>query len=286
MRKALLFLVFGLLGGFAASVWWLQTANEAPPIFTAETKDRARADTETIAAFTHELIERVGALEHEVSELRDELNALSRGTNAPTDATATTETSASSTKETTSDASANPELDRLVRLARLNTEGVRIKALTDAGFSTNRAQEIDRRLQELRVEAMEARYEVARQSDTSMDMRVEDWRYVNPILRAELGDTDYERYLLAMGLSVRVFVVDVLASSLAEQGGLERGDMIFGYDGQRVFDPNELGQMTLNGEPGQPVAVDVLRRGQRLQLVLPRGSLGATTAPFVGQLPK
>ena len=45
---------------------------------------------------------------------------------------------------------------------------------------------------------------------------------------------------------------------------------------QRVFDMDELNNLTIDGQPGETVAVDVLRGGQPMQLYLPRGPIGIT----------
>jgi S1-C subfamily serine protease len=93
-------------------------------------------------------------------------------------------------------------------------------------------------------------------------------------LRAELGDRDYERFLTAQGRPTSINVMGVLASSPAERVGLQQGDEIVSYDGKRVFDIQELNELTLGGTSGESVVVDVRRNGQNLQLVLPRGPIG------------
>jgi hypothetical protein len=47
-----------------------------------------------------------------------------------------------------------------------------------------------------------------------------------------------------------------------------------------VFDLRDLNRLTFEGEPAQPVIVEVLRDGQRIQLVLPRGPIGITAGRF------
>jgi S1-C subfamily serine protease len=105
---------------------------------------------------------------------------------------------------------------------------------------------------------------------------------VDETLRAELGDTDYERYLQADGRPTAVPVRDVLASSPAERSGLQPGDEIVAYAGQRVFGMSELNSLTLEGTPGESVIVDVRRAGQNVQLVLPRGPIGIVGGGFRG----
>ena len=98
-------------------------------------------------------------------------------------------------------------------------------------------------------------------------------------MRAELGDQDYERFLTAQGRSTSVNVMGVLASSPAERAGLQPGDEIVSYDGRRVFDAQELNELTIggagaSGSTSASVVIDVRRNGQNMQIVLPRGPIG------------
>lgn len=68
--------------------------------------------------------------------------------------------------------------------------------------------------------------------------------------------------------------MEVLASSPAERAGLQRGDEIFSYDGQRVFSVHDLNALTLAAASGDPVVVDVRRDGENIRVVLPRGPVG------------
>src|SRR5690606_17603264 len=118
----------------------------------------------------------------------------------------------------------------------------------------------------------EAQYEAARSGEPSR-AQVPG---VDDALRAELGDAEYERYLTALGRATRVGVRNVLPSSPAEVAGLRPGDQIVAYAGQRVFDMNDLNRMTFEGQPGEPVVLDVMRDRQTVQLYVPRGPIGIT----------
>jgi hypothetical protein len=153
--------------------------------------------------------------------------------------------------------------------------------LVDAGFSSDRAEWLSRRAAELRMQALQAQYD-ARRGGTQVEGRV-----VNPesTLRSEIGDPEYEQYRRALGLPTSVGVRNVLASSPAESAGLRAGDEIVSYAGTRVFDMGDLNRLTFEGNAGQPVLVDVLRDGQRMQIVLPRGPVGITGGGRFGGRP-
>jgi S1-C subfamily serine protease len=71
-------------------------------------------------------------------------------------------------------------------------------------------------------------------------------------------------------------VRDVLATSPGARAGLKPGDQVVSFDGQRVFDMSDINRLVLEGQPGQVVAVDVIRDGQLVQLYVPRGPIGIT----------
>jgi len=273
MVKTLL-LVLGGLGAGLAIAFSLQPSSE--PFVEVEAANDAPVARSTGAdagltegrlaaledAFAAEVDRRV-ALEARVAELTSELEALgqspARGPRMGDGGSAgpgpgTTEERA----RVRGQAASSPE-ERQRRA---------IERLIAAGFAPDRAEWINRRTQELRMQGMQAQYE-ARREGRPPPLDVEA-----ATLRAELGEQDYERFLTAQGRSTTVNITGVLASSPAERAGLQAGDEIVSYDGKRVFDVQELNDLTLAGASGQSVVVDVRRNGQNLQLVLPRGPIG------------
>ena len=148
----------------------------------------------------------------------------------------------------------------------------RVEALVDAGFASNRAEWIIRREAELQLEAMQARFD-ARRSGEPTD-RLDPALNPDAALRAELGDLEYEQYLEANNRPTAVAVGSVLESSPGHVAGLQPGDQILSYDGQRVFNTFELNLQTMQGDPGESVVVDIMRDGAPMQIVLPRGPIG------------
>ena len=154
---------------------------------------------------------------------------------------------------------------------RYSEEG-RIEALIEAGFLPSQASRIVRREAELQMDALQARYDAERSGDP-----VDYFRSRNAgtdALREELGDADYERYLEANNRSTSVSISSVIDSSPAQSAGLQPGDEIVRYDGERVFSMTDLTQQAIEGVPGQNVAVDIVRNGVPMQVVMPRGPIG------------
>ncbi|MDX1499325.1 MAG: PDZ domain-containing protein [Woeseiaceae bacterium] len=159
------------------------------------------------------------------------------------------------------------------RRTRFETSAeARTEALLAAGFTPDRAEWIRQREDELRVAAMQARFDAQRAGDMQAMFQAE--MDSAAALRQELGDAEYEQYLEAMGRPTAVRVGNVLESSPGQAAGLRRGDEIVRYDGLRVFSYTDLNRQQLEGAAGESVVVDILRDGVPMQVVLPRGPIG------------
>lgn len=155
---------------------------------------------------------------------------------------------------------------------RRDDSAARRAALTGAGFSPDRADWILRRESELQMEAMQARFERMQSGDPAGPF--DPGTTPDNLLRAEIGDAEYEMYLDANDRPTSVNVRQVLESSPALSAGLQPGDRITHYDGERVFSTFDLTRQALDGEAGESVVVNILRDGVPMQVVMPRGPLG------------
>ncbi len=161
--------------------------------------------------------------------------------------------------------------ERLGRPSRSRSQD-RATQLVLAGFSPSQAEAIAQREAELQMAALQARYDAGQGGDMSAFYRSRG--ATDESLRAELGEADYERYRDATGQSTTVAVGSVIESSPAARAGLQYGDRIVRYDGERVYGMSDLIRQTMEGQPGQQVMVDILRDGIPMQVVIPRGPLG------------
>lgn len=94
------------------------------------------------------------------------------------------------------------------------------------------------------------------------------------IYREEMGDELYDKYLYDTGQFNRVEVQSVLTGSPAEKVGLSDGDIIYRYDGERIYGWTDLTNATAQGDPNQTVKVEVLRNGETVDVYMQRGPLG------------
>lgn len=163
------------------------------------------------------------------------------------------------------------EARRAEFMQRNSAEG-RKERLLDAGFQPGQAEWIVQRESELQMQALQARYD-AQRDGAAFDFSQNRYSMDNE-LRSELGDADYERYLEASGRSTNVAISSVIESSPGQRAGLQVGDQIVRYDGARVFSMSDLTRQTMLGDPGVNVAVDIIRDGIPMQVVLPRGPVG------------
>jgi len=148
----------------------------------------------------------------------------------------------------------------------------RTQSLLEAGFSPDRAALIVQREAELQMEALQARFQAGQTGQRQGPGG--SIASASSMLRAEIGDSEYEMYLEASNRPTSVGVSSVMQASPAQSAGLQSGDRIVSYDGQRVFNVLDLNAQTMQGTPGQSVLVDIERDGIPMQIVLPRGPLG------------
>lgn len=127
----------------------------------------------------------------------------------------------------------------------------------------------------LRLELEDAR---TRAGERGMRPVMRDELIVLKRTRDDLGDDAYDAMLYAAGENNRVVLSDVIEDAPAALAGVQPGDEVISYDGERVFYPRELKRLTGEGDRGRPVELRVVRDGELIRLFLPRGPLGAQLA--------
>lgn len=167
-----------------------------------------------------------------------------------------------------------PRGARFAAMRELRSPENRQNRLIEAGFSPEQAQSLIDREAQIRMDMMNASYEARRQGERFNPVEIQLESQAE--LRTELGTDAYERYLEATGQPTSVDVFEVIDNSAGQTAGLQPGDEIVGYNGERVFNLRDLQAQTIAGEPGETVPVDILRDGQPMQIYMPRGPLGIT----------
>lgn len=270
MNKKVLAIAIGFLAAFAALALLLTTSQPSAPIAapgdyfdqSAATEDRIRA---LEAAVAQERNARL-LLEEELQALYDEIERLDSSQMSEDEQAALTAQRRDSFRE------------RAERFRGESTAASRAERLVAAGFSPDRATWIANREAELQMEQMQLIFE-ARQSGERLD-RSNIGLDPDRALRAEIGDTEYEQYLEANGRSTSVTVGSVLESSPGQRAGLQSGDEIVAYGGQRVFSYGELSEQTMVTGAGRSVVVDIVRDGVPMQVVIESGPIGISNRGF------
>jgi len=96
-------------------------------------------------------------------------------------------------------------------------------------------------------------------------------------IRSELGDGQYELYLETTGRPTTIPVSRIAEGSAGQVAGLQEGDEIISYDGERVFNILDLQRLTEEGTEGQTVIIDVMRDDSPVTLAIPRGQIGISS---------
>ena len=127
---------------------------------------------------------------------------------------------------------------------------------------------------DIRLESLNAQYQ-ARKKQAELDTQNgTNVKTRNEQLKDKLGEDYYERYLEANGYPTSVRIGSVLEGSPGANAGLQPGDRILSYDGQRVFNVRELNGLTILGDEGKSVLVELERDGSPVQITIPRGPIG------------
>jgi hypothetical protein len=152
-------------------------------------------------------------------------------------------------------------------------------AFIEAGFDPERAAYLQQAHDEVSMAQLYLRDQAAREGWLRSARFAEEQQLLQQRLeglRDGMSDDEYARYLYALGRPNQVSIRRVLSGSAAETAGLRSGDVLVRYDGQRIYASGEVRSSSRGGEPGETVAVEVLRDGRRIQTYMPRGPLGVS----------
>lgn len=148
----------------------------------------------------------------------------------------------------------------------------RLAQLVRGGFSEDQAQRLMQQESEAQFKAMEAEH-LARRNGEVVDM-FGGVTNAQAIFRAAIGDEEFERYLTAQEQPTTVQISNVLDGSPGSRAGLQAGDSIVSYNGVRTFSMLDVRELTMQGNAGENVIIEVDRNGVRMQLSIPRGPIG------------
>lgn len=268
--KTLAIALFTMLAGFAAAVFLYSPQDDQERAAAASSND-AQAEQGSDSGLESRLQKLEASLAREVAArraLEQQLQALFENRDEP----AFTSSVSGDAQEAPADSGQSTREERLEvwESRRAEFAESRRERLQEAGFPAAQVDWILQREEELRLQGLYDDWRERRQAllDDPAANGASD------PLRNELGEQNYERYLEASGRPTRVRVSRLMSGSPAELAGLQSGDEIVSYGGQRVYDLSDLNAATVQGELGEMVLMDVVRDGSRIQLAVERGPLG------------
>lgn len=136
------------------------------------------------------------------------------------------------------------------------------QALFDLGLNESDVEELKWSFEEMQLAILEA--------------KPQQRRKLQAHYRHEMGDDNYDNILYASGHENRVVIEDIPHDSLAIEAGIQVGDVIYSYGGERVFDPSSFYLLTKARSKFSSVDMQVFRSGNLLTLMVSGGVLGTT----------
>jgi hypothetical protein len=154
-----------------------------------------------------------------------------------------------------------------------------VERLELTGVSFEEAERLAGEVDRLQLEQLSLDHRSEREDWSAGELR--DAR--NELARqrsADLGEDAYDRMLYAAGQNNHVAVSEPLSGGPAATADLESLDVILSDAGEPIYTMEQLRVLARSGTPGEPVAVEVLRNGERVRAELPRGLIGIQMLPF------
>lgn len=245
--------------------------------------DSSRAATAPHEARDAGLESRLERLEARLSEERAERERLARdlialeGRFAALDAAPRSDVSIGPGREDTRRAESS-------RLERAPSRPVDrdVERLVEAGFPARDVEAWSARLDEIEMKQLYLRDRATREGWLdSPRFAEESGALFGEVMgtRDEFGDALFDWTLYTKGYPNRVRVSDVMEGSPAAEVGIEPGDTIRRYADQAVLGAAELQELTRSGRVEETTPVEVVRDGETIRLLVPRGPLGVRIEP-------
>ena len=158
---------------------------------------------------------------------------------------------------------------------------MQMQRLLDAGLSQNRAEFIIDKQERFQYDYMRYSYEYRhlqdKASERGAELKEQLEIHSNPrrLMEHELNKQEFELYLKANGERQEMRIDRVVSETPAASIGLQPGDKIISYNGERVFHMGDLRSQIYKVAPGESVPLEVEREGGNREVIyVPSGPLG------------
>ena len=221
-------------------------------------------------------LEESNRIQNELLELVDELH---KKLEAGADATVETRTSAVRGRSRQRSGVQNERASRMERHREYRE--IQTQRLLEAGLSPDRVEFILDKQERFQYDYMRYSYEYRHLQDKSSERGAELKEQLeihsNPrrLMEHELNKQEFDLYLQANGERQEMRIDRVVSETPAASIGLQPGDKIISYNGERVFHMGDLRAQIYKVTPGETVPLEVEREGgNREVLYVPSGPLG------------
>jgi C-terminal processing protease CtpA/Prc len=282
-------LVAALAGGIVGAMVTIQFNADPPrsrPSSAAEASglldrwkrgEQGEPDAQQLARMVDSLVD---VLDEEIAERRILAEQLEQTRTEMNDLQQNLRARVEAAFDTTTDTAESASIGRNRQNSREEREQALQQRLVAAGFSREQVEYLERRQAEGQMLQIELDDRARREGWIGTTRYAEESAKLTSgadVLRQELGDAAYDRYLFASGRPNRIEVASVIQTSPAERAGLRRGDIISRYAGEKIFSSEQLTGLRSAGDRGAPVVVDIIRDGQPMRITVPRGPMGIQT---------
>ncbi|MCW9014071.1 MAG: PDZ domain-containing protein [Gammaproteobacteria bacterium] len=239
----------------------VEKSNKIMPGDSAQRRNVNESDTRLFRTASETDGDKILRLENEIAELKLRLNELEAMVSHGN------EQDGEHKNETSTVAAGAAPIFKSMSADMLKSVGVRAEI----------AEDIMRRSSEQEYKKLELRDRAIRDGYLNKPEYYRQLRELNNqsiSLRDELGDTVYDRYLYATGQNNRIQVASVMQGSPAELAGIQPDDIVLSYGSQSILHYSDIRQATSQGELTDYVTVNILRDGELVNVMLPRGPMG------------
>ncbi len=218
-----------------------------------------------------DLIKRLEESEEKYQAINNELQQLK---NNLTNNLVVDDSEANITTENNDPLAAAPNFirERIEQNRRNNDPEYQREQLLNAGFSESELAAIEQAKIDFDQRRLNDRLQAMRENPDAYANTLDPFGYQT--IRESLGDERFEDYLNTLGRDTSVNTRSVMPGSAAAQAGMQAGDQIYSYDGNRVFQAGDITRGTISGNLGENIIIEVLRNDSLLPLTVERGALG------------
>lgn len=151
------------------------------------------------------------------------------------------------------------------------------QALIDVGMTKSEAEQLKTQFEKLELEKLYLRDQAIREGWTGGRRYREEFKKLeakSDSIKQNLGEDAYDAYLFASKQQNRIAVQSVLSSSAADKAGMLSGDQVIRYNGERIYNGQDLRNATTQGDLTETVPIEILRDDKPMELYVQRGPLG------------